>query len=278
MSEDQITTPAVTETPEPKQTVVLFGNSSPQMQVPILHPETGLQVGLRSEPARHLNQSVTRVELWQGVDDPDFVEHSLSTPNDRFLHLIGRSLPDEHRRYAVAVSEVEQVVQVHTAGGAPDWVRSNDPELAKALGAHFNCPVGEPVALQPTVGRDALHAQAMSTSAQPAAFNYMALANSATATAPAGADTTLVGEITTAGGGLLRAQATYAHTVGTNTTTLTKTFTANGTDALPVTVSQAGIFNAATNGTLGWKSPLNSNATLNVSGDNVTVTETINIG
>ena len=125
-------------------------------------------------------------------------------------------------------------------------------------------------------GRDALHRQHLDTAAQPAAFNYMAV--SANATAPSAGNTTLPGEITTAGGGLLRGQATFAHTNGTNTSTLTKTFTANGSDSLPVTVAKIGVLNAATVGTLGYETLLNSTATLTTSGDNTAVTHTITAG
>jgi hypothetical protein len=125
-------------------------------------------------------------------------------------------------------------------------------------------------------GRDALHAQHLGTSAQPAAFNYMCL--SANATAASAANTTLPGEITTAGGGLLRKQMTYAHTAGTNTSTLTGTFTANGSDALPVTVAKIGVLNAVSVGTLGYETLLGTSATLSLSGDNVAITHTITAG
>jgi hypothetical protein len=125
-------------------------------------------------------------------------------------------------------------------------------------------------------GRDALHAQHLGTSAQPAAFNFMCL--SANATAASAANTTLPGEIVTAGGGLLRAQATYAHTVGTNTSTLTKTFTCNGSDALPVTIAKIGVLNASSAGTLGYETLLGTSATLSLSGDNVAITHTITAG
>jgi hypothetical protein len=127
-----------------------------------------------------------------------------------------------------------------------------------------------------TVGRDALHAQHLSTSAQPATFNYVAL--TASTVAPASGDTTLTGEITSAGGGLLRAQATYAHTAGTNTTTLTKTYTANGSDALPVTIAQIGVLNATSSGTLAYHTALSATATLSSIGDSLSVTETVTAG
>jgi hypothetical protein len=107
----------------------------------------------------------------------------------------------------------------------------------------------------------------------PAPANFMAL--TANATAPALGDTTLTAEIVTGGGGLIRASATPAHTAGTNTYTLTKTFTANGSDSLPVTIAKIGIFNAASAGTLVFETLLSSTATLSSSGDQLTVTDTV---
>lgn len=124
-------------------------------------------------------------------------------------------------------------------------------------------------------GRDHAAACVYSTSAQPASANYMAV--SANATAPSASSTTLPGEITTAGGGLLRAQATYAHTGSTATVTLTKTFTANGSDSLPVTLAKVGILNASSSGTLEHETLLSATSTLTVSGDACTITETITL-
>lgn len=106
-----------------------------------------------------------------------------------------------------------------------------------------------------------------------AAANYMAI--TANSTAPAAGDTTLAGEIVSAGGGLLRKQATYAHTNGTSTTTMTATFTANGNDSLPVTVAKVALFNASSVGTMAYETSLSSTATLSASGDALTVTHTI---
>lgn len=108
-----------------------------------------------------------------------------------------------------------------------------------------------------------------------AAADYMAL--TANSTSPAAGDTTLTGEIATASGGLIRAQATYAHTNGTSTFTLTKTFTSNGNDSLPVTVAKVGIFNAASGGSLVWETLLGTTATISASGDSLTVTETVTV-
>jgi hypothetical protein len=250
--------------------MVLLGNANPQHTLTL---EDGSTVSV-AHP--FINQSETRVEFWAGFDDPESVAHTASTQNDRFLSMVHRILGEEHKQYTVAVTELEQILAVHTAGNKPMWVDSPNAKLAEALAAFYDIPLGEPTALLTNAGRDAVHAQAWGTSAQPAAANYIAL--TASVTAPAATDTTLTGEITTAGGGLLRAQATYAHTASTNTSTLTKTFTANGSDSLPVTIAQIGVFNAASAGTLGFHTALTSTAVLSVSGDSVTVTETVTAG
>ena len=226
-------------------------------------------------PAEHLNQTITTVTLAPYYDDAEQAELALSTDNDRTLALIGRGLSKADRRYALGLRDLEDLWGRHS-GGAPDWVDSDDEDFARAVAKHFGCQVGEPTMLLTNGGRDALHSQHLNTAAQPAAFNYMAV--SANATAPSASSTTLPGEITTAGGGLLRAQATYAHTGGTNTTTLTKTFTANGSDALPVTIAKIGVLNASSAGTLGYETLLSATATLTISGDNVAITHTITAG
>ena len=58
---------------------------------------------------------------------------------------------------------------------------------------------------------------------------------------------------------------------------MTKTFTANGSDSLPVTIGKVGVFNAASGGTMPWSSLLSPTATISASGDALTVTETITI-
>lgn len=107
-----------------------------------------------------------------------------------------------------------------------------------------------------------------------AAADYLAV--SANTTAPAAGDTALAGEITTAGGGLIRKQAGYAHTGGAATSTLTATFTANGSDTgLPVTLGKAAVFNAASAGVMPWSSLLSPTAVVSAPGDAVTVTVTV---
>lgn len=133
--------------------------------------------------------------------------------------------------------------------------------------------ISGPVALLLNQGRDKLFDQHFLRGSQPAAADYVSV--SANTTAPAAADTTLTGEITTSGGGLYPKQGTYAHTTSASTATLTTTFTTNGTDSLPVTLGQVGCRTAsAAGGTLCTKTLLSSTATLSTSGDAVTITHT----
>jgi hypothetical protein len=126
-------------------------------------------------------------------------------------------------------------------------------------------------------GRDMAFRLLYDTTRTTLAVGYNFVGLTATVTAPAAGNTALAGEITTAGGGLIRKQLAYAHTNGTATATLTGTFTANGTDALPVTVAKIGIWDAVTAGNYGHETLLNATATLNVSGDNIAITETVTI-
>jgi hypothetical protein len=102
---------------------------------------------------------------------------------------------------------------------------------------------------------------------------YMAL--TANNGAPAAGDTTLTGEITTAGGGLIRKICVYAHTAAAASYTLTAVFTANGSDSLPVTVAKMGIFDSMVSGDMVFETLLNATATFTISGDQTTVTETV---
>lgn len=108
-----------------------------------------------------------------------------------------------------------------------------------------------------------------------AVADYIAL--TANSTNPAAGDTTLAAEIATASGGLIRAQAVYGHTGGAATYTLSKTFTANANDSLPVTVAKVGIFNASSGGTMPWSHLLSPTATLSAVGDSVAITETVTL-
>jgi hypothetical protein len=128
--------------------------------------------------------------------------------------------------------------------------------------------------LRTTGGAD-WQANAMSaTSARPAAANYIALTNDATA--PAAGDCaagsaacTLTSEITT--NGLARVIATYAHSNGTASYTLTNTFTATGSQS----AQKAAVFNAASSGTMVFEALFT--AVSLVTSDTVTITWTISI-
>lgn len=128
--------------------------------------------------------------------------------------------------------------------------------------------------MRTNAGIDFCAAQLGSTSPGSNGANYVAL--TANATAPAGGDTSLAGEIATAGGGLVRKQGTYAHTSGAASYTVTAAFTANGSDALPVTVNKVGVLTASSAGSLVFEDAITA-ATLNASGDQLTVTQTVSI-
>lgn len=101
------------------------------------------------------------------------------------------------------------------------------------------------------------------------------MAVTANNSASSASDTTLAGEITTAGGGLIRRLATFAHTAGAATYTLSTTFTANGSDSLPVTVAKMATFQSISGGRMLHETLLNATAPFTVSGDTATVTNTI---
>jgi hypothetical protein len=90
--------------------------------------------------------------------------------------------------------------------------------------------------------------------------------------APGATDTTLASELS--GSGWTRAVATYAHTTAASSYTLTKTFTsADGTSR---TLNKMAILNSSTGGTMVFESAIPFPPTL-VSGDTITITETVNI-
>lgn len=127
--------------------------------------------------------------------------------------------------------------------------------------------------LKTNAGNDFQAKQMAGAASATAVAKWMAL--TATATAPSATDTVLTGEITTGGGGLIRQVAAYAHTASTNTYTLTGTYTANGSDSLPVTIAQMGVFDASSSGNLVFRTLISPTATLSASGDVLTVTQTV---
>jgi len=97
-------------------------------------------------------------------------------------------------------------------------------------------------------------------------------------TAPSVTDTALTGELNNVGGGLNRAKATYAHTVGTSSYTLSNTWTANSNDGASNTIQKIGVFNSdvTATGVMMFESAVTSPPTL-VSGDTVQVSEVVSI-
>lgn len=98
--------------------------------------------------------------------------------------------------------------------------------------------------------------------------NWVAL--SSDSNPPVATDTTLPGEITT--GALARTQGSYAHTNGTNTATVTKTFTSDQA----IVINKMGLYTAGpTGGTLAFEDIL---ATSDLqSGDALTVSDVVSI-
>jgi hypothetical protein len=99
-------------------------------------------------------------------------------------------------------------------------------------------------------------------------------------------DGTTISEVWNSGGGLNRAMPSFAHTVGTTTLTLTKTFTSTVSDPSSSTLNRIGLFchavNAApsttTTGVMLYETNLSAQAIItNNTTDNVTVTETVTI-
>lgn len=193
-----------------------------------------------------------------------------------------------------------------TEGSKPAWVASDNDALASVLADHYSCEKREleeggggssagavqaavmlcfayvllalwrlSPYLKTNAGNDFQAAQMGGAASATAVAKWVAL--TANATAPAAGDTTLTGEITTAGGGLIRKAGTYAHTAAAASYTITTVFTANGTDALPVTIAKRGIFDAASAGNLVFETLLGTTATLSASGDSLTLTDTISL-
>ncbi len=118
-------------------------------------------------------------------------------------------------------------------------------------------------------GRDFLHQQGYATSGLGAnGLNYIALSNDTLTETTA--STTLSTEI--AANGLSRAQGTVAHTAGTNTTTVQKTFTASGSQA----AQKAALFTASSGGTMNHALAFTQRSL--ISGDTLQVTFTITLG
>ncbi len=168
------------------------------------------------------------------------------------------------------------------AGGATAAVAQTATQMLAHLPAAFVFPLmvlwGFALArlasmeLRTNAGRD-FQARVMGDTASTGTGSYAAgtyIGLTANTDAPAAGDTTLTGEISS--GTLARAQAIYAHTNGTASYTLTKTFTSDQS----VVIAKIGVFNASSAGTMVFESLLNATATL-VSGDQLQITETVTL-
>lgn len=204
-----------------------------------------------------------------------------------------------------AFRSATELVRYHMQGD-PVWINSDSESLEKLLKEHFSVSKGRPRTWGKDTGADKLPKMSdmIATLAAPAllaAFMLQLRTNAgrdfqanvmgggglagagtaamrpadyigltADATAPNAGNTTLTSEVTS--GSLSRAQAAYAHTNGTATYTLTKTFTSDQT----IVVAKLGVFNANTGGTLVFETLLNAVASL-VSGDQLAITETVTL-
>lgn len=132
--------------------------------------------------------------------------------------------------------------------------------------------VGEPETTYNVItnaGRDFLHVQGYGTAGLGAnGLNYIALSNDTLTETTA--STTLSTEIVA--NGLSRAQGTVAHTGGTNTTTIDKTFTATGAQS----AQKAALFTAAAAGTMNHALAFTQRAL--ITNDTLQITFTITLG
>jgi hypothetical protein len=117
-------------------------------------------------------------------------------------------------------------------------------------------------------GIDYCAAQLGGAASATAIAKFLALTENGTAVSAS--DTVLASEITT--NGLARATASYNHTSAATSYTQAFTFTASGAFS---TVQKAGLFTAASAGTMVWENTFTSTAL--ASGDQLTVTWTISI-
>lgn len=156
--------------------------------------------------------------------------------------------------------------RVIICGAAYGVVVSNTP-TAVTLDRWYNptSPTGS-VASPPTAGRYVI------LTGNAPVFN---MAISASTTAPVATDTTLAGEITTAG--LARQPASFAHTAGANSYTLTGSWVVVSADLAggSVTVSSTATFDALTGGIPLHKALLANPQTVTTIGQTVVVTETV---
>jgi hypothetical protein len=179
------------------------------------------------------------------------------------------------------VADVLASLRYHT-DGSPLWVLVEDDNKARGhlvgllLAQEWNLPAPkEPVALVTNGGLDYTAAQlGGSPSATNVAVNIALTADSAS---PASSDSALPSEYNHTSAGLNRKAATYAHTTGAGTYTLSATWTANSNDSLPFTANKMGVFSQLSGGTMVLETLVSPAITWNASGDQGTVVDTVSI-
>ena len=203
------------------------------------------------------------------------LDHVGGTPNTVRVVKYERTRPDPHHR-AIMKKALDEVFP--TRLGVAAITKLDELRMLAGLQPHYlreflRLGGGELVDvtanLRTTIGIDYVADSLGSrTVAGTAVAKYMALSENATA--PATGDTTLTAEITTAG--LQRVAASYAHTTGAASYSLSNTFTATGTFSA---VQKEGLFTASSAGNLFVENTFT--ATALVSGDQLTVAHTINV-
>lgn len=146
-----------------------------------------------------------------------------------------------------------------------------DPVTGERIPTRFET-VGEDETVYNVItnaGRDYLHLQGYGTAGLGTnGLNFIGLSNDTLTETTA--STVLSNEITL--NGLTRAAGTYAHTGGTNTTTVSRVFTATGTQS----AQKAALFTAVSAGTMNHALAFTQRNL--ISGDTLTVTFTITLG
>lgn len=234
--------------------------------------------------------------------NPEAVQYR-AAPGQRVTRVV---FPDGMLLQEAFTSAVKLMDYHVAAGESPAWVDSDSKSLEQLVKEHFSIKQGRPRTWGKDTGADRLPRMTdlMATAVAPfllAAFllnlrtntgrdwqanimgggglsgagtgtmrpaDYIGL--TADTTAPNAADTVLASEVSS--GSLVRAQAAFAHTSGTATYTLTKTFTSDQT----IVVAKIGVFTAATGGTMAFETLLNATASM-ISGDQLAITETVTL-
>jgi len=157
-------------------------------------------------------------------------------------------------------------------GRASALIEHRRPVLDPVTGLTTYVKVGEDETVWNVItnaGRDYLHQQGYATSGLGTnGLNFIGLSNDTLT--ETSTSTVLSNEITL--NGLTRAAGTYAHTNGTNTTTVSRVFTATGTQS----AQKAALFTAVSAGTMNHALAFTQRNLIN--GDTLTVTFTITLG